>query len=94
MTMAAIPRDGPNLANAHRFLNYLMDPSVSAKFTSYVGFATANTASAQLLDPKITEGGIAFPTVEERKRLQVETADDPETTRAITRLWQKFKTGQ
>ena len=29
-----------------------------------------------------------------REKLAVQLADSPEQTRAITRMWQKFKTGQ
>jgi putrescine transport system substrate-binding protein len=35
-----------------------------------------------------------YPPPELRQKLAVQLADSPEQTRAITRLWQKFKTGQ
>jgi hypothetical protein len=35
-----------------------------------------------------------YPPPALRQKLAVQLADSPDQTRAITRLWQKFKTGQ
>jgi putrescine transport system substrate-binding protein len=93
-SMIAIPKDAPNAANAHLFINYLMDPQIIANITNFIGYANANSAAAPLLDPSIASDNIIFPTPEQQQRLFVQTDDSPEQTRAITRLWQKFKTGQ
>jgi len=93
-SMVAIPKDAPNAANAHLFINYLMDPQVIANITNFIGYANANSAATPLLDPSIASDNIIFPTPEQQQRLFVQTDDSPEQTRAITRLWQKFKTGQ
>jgi putrescine transport system substrate-binding protein len=90
----AIPRDAPDVDSAHLFLNYLMDPKVIANITNFIGFANANSAAAPLLDASIASDPIVFPPREEQQRLFVQTEDSPEQSRAITRLWQKFKTGQ
>jgi len=34
-----------------------------------------------------------YPSKELRQKLAVQLADSPDQTRAITRVWQKFKTG-
>ena len=91
---SAIPKDAPNAANAHLFINYLMDPQVIANITNFIGYANANSAATPLLDPSIAADDVIFPTSEKQQRLFVQTDDSPEQTRAITRLWQKFKTGQ
>jgi putrescine transport system substrate-binding protein len=93
-SMVAIPKDAPNAANAHLFINYLMDPQVIANITNFIGYANANIAATPLLDPSIASDNIIFPTPEQQQRLFVQTDDPPEQTRAITRLWQKFKTSQ
>jgi putrescine transport system substrate-binding protein len=48
--LLAIPRDAPHVANAHLFINYLMNPQVSANITNSIGYANANTAATPLLD--------------------------------------------
>ena len=90
----AIPRDAPNVDSAHLFLNYLMDPKVVANITNFIGFANANSASLPLLDASIASDPIVFPPRDQQQRLFVQTEDSPEQSRAITRLWQKFKTSQ
>jgi putrescine transport system substrate-binding protein len=92
--MLAIPRDAPHVANAHRFINYLMNPQVIANITKSVGSANANIAALPLLDASIIADTSIYPTTEQRQRLFVQLEDSPEQSRAITRLWQKFKTAQ
>jgi putrescine transport system substrate-binding protein len=92
--LLAIPRDAPNVENAYRFINYVMDAHVSANISSTVAYATANLAALPLIAPSITEDTAIYPTSAERDRLFVESDETPEQLRTITRLWQKFKTGQ
>jgi putrescine transport system substrate-binding protein len=92
--MLAIPRDAPHPANAHLFINYLMKPDVIAQITNFVGSANANLGATPLLDPSIANDTASYPSPAQREKLFVQTESTPEQTRAITRLWQKFKTGQ
>jgi putrescine transport system substrate-binding protein len=92
--MLAIPRDAPNAANAHLFINYLMNPQVIANISNFIGFANANSAASPLLDASIIADPIVYPPPGQRRRLFVQSEDSPEQSRAITRLWQKFKTAQ
>jgi putrescine transport system substrate-binding protein len=92
--MLAIPRDAPNAANAHLLINYLMDPRVIANISNFIGYANANSAATPLLNASIASDPAIFPPRDQRQRLFVETEDSPEQSRAITRMWQKFKTAQ
>jgi len=92
--MLAIPRDAPNPANAHLFINYLLDPRVIANITDFIGFANANSAASPLLDASIAADTAVYPSRGEQERLFVQTEDSPDQSRAMTRLWQRFKTAQ
>ena len=92
--MLAIPRDAPHSANAHRLMNYLMDPAMAALNTELTGSANANAAAVALASPKVAADPIIYPSPQDRERLFVQTRDSAEQARAITRLWQRFKTGQ
>jgi putrescine transport system substrate-binding protein len=92
--MLAIPRDAPNVANAHLFINYLMTPQVIANISNFIGFANANSAASPLLDATIVADTIIYPPRDQQQRLFVQSEDSPEQSRAITRIWQKFKTAQ
>jgi len=92
--MLAIPKDAPHPDAAYAYLNYIMEPKVTADITNFKRFANANTASAPfVLDSVKNDPGI-YPPPELRQKLAVQLADSPDQTRAVTRLWQKFKTGQ
>ena len=92
--MLAIPRDAPHVANAHAFINYLMDPQVIADNSKFIVNANANAAATPLLDSSIASDPAIYTPPEVQRRLFVETEDTPEQSRTITRIWQKFKTGQ
>jgi putrescine transport system substrate-binding protein len=71
-----------------------MDPRVIADITDYIGLANANSAATPLLDPSIASDPMVYPPPETLRRLFPCPEYNPEQTRAISRLWQKFKTGQ
>jgi putrescine transport system substrate-binding protein len=92
--MLVIPRDAPHVANAHAFINYLMNPQVIADDTKFIGNANANLAATRLLDASVAADPAIYTPPDVQRRLFVQTEDSPEQTRAITRIWQKFKTAQ
>jgi putrescine transport system substrate-binding protein len=92
--MLAIPRDAPHADNAHLFINYLMNPTVIARISNFIGNANANSAATPLLDKEIVADAIVYPPPDQQRRLFVQVEDSPEQSRAITRIWQRFKTAQ
>lgn len=92
--MLAIPRDAPHVSNAYLFINYMMEPSVIANITKSIGYANANLAASPLLDASIVGDTAIYPIQDGQIRLFVETEYSTEQTRAVTRIWQRFKTGQ
>jgi len=92
--MMAVPKDAPHLEAAYRFINYVMDPHVIADISNFKRFANANAAALPFVDKSVTGDPGIYPTEETRKTLSVQLADSAEQTRAITRVWQRFKTGQ
>jgi putrescine transport system substrate-binding protein len=92
--LLAIPRDAPHPENAHAFINFLMDPEVIAKDSEFIRNANANAGSKSFLDPELLGDPVIYTPPDVQQRLFVQTEDSPELTRAMTRIWQKFKTGQ
>jgi len=91
--MLAIPKDAPDVASAHAYLNYIMTPQVMADISNFKRYANANTAAQALVLPAVKDDPGIYPPPELRQKLALQLADSPEQTRAITRMWQKFKTG-
>jgi len=92
--MLAIPKDAPDVESAYAYLNYIMTPQVMADISDFKRYANANAAAQALVLPAVREDPAIYPPLELRQKLAVQLADSLEQTRAITRLWQKFKTGQ
>jgi putrescine transport system substrate-binding protein len=92
--MLAIPKDAPDVDSAYAYMNYIMTPQVIADISDFKRYANANAAAQPLVLPAVREDPAIYPPLELRQKLAVQLADSPEQTRAITRLWQKFKTGQ
>src|SRR5450631_1663633 len=92
--MLAIPKDAPNPQSAYAFLNYMMTPQVIADVSNFKRYANANAASQPLVLPAVKDDPGIYPPPGQRQSLAVQLADSSEQTRAVTRVWQKFKTGQ
>ena len=92
--MLAVPKDAPDPESAYAFLNYMMIPQVAADVSDFRRYATANAAAQPLVQPAVRDDPGIYPPKELRQKLAVQLADSPDQTRAITRVWQKFKTGQ
>ena len=92
--MLAVPKDAPDPDSAYAFLNYMMTPQVIADVSNFKRYANANSASQPMVLPVVKDDAGIYPPLDQRQKLAVQLADSPEQTRAITRVWQKFKTGQ
>jgi putrescine transport system substrate-binding protein len=92
--MLAIPKDAPDPEAAYAYLNYIMEPKVIADISNFKRFANANLASQPDVLQSVRDDPAIYPPPELREKLAVQLADSPEQTRTITRMWEKFKTGQ
>jgi putrescine transport system substrate-binding protein len=92
--MLAIPKDAPDPDSAYAFMNYIMTPQVIADISNFKRYANANAAAQPFVQQAVRDDPGIYPPAELRQKLAVQLADSADQTRAITRMWQKFKTGQ
>ena len=92
--MLAIPADAPHPQNAHLFINYLLEPEVIAAVSNYVFYANPNAAATDLVETEIIEDPGIYPPPEVKAKLFPDLAHSARFTRAQTRAWTRFKTGQ
>jgi putrescine transport system substrate-binding protein len=92
--MMAIPADAPNPDAAHAWINFIMDPQITADITNYVSYANANEASMSLVDDAIKNDPSIFPPADVMAKLFPTVVYDARTDRVMTRLWTQVKTGQ
>jgi putrescine transport system substrate-binding protein len=92
--MLAIPKDAPHPEAAYAYINYIMEPKVIADISNFKRYANANLASQPYVLESVKDDPAIYPPPQLREKLAVQLADSPEQTRVITRMWEKFKTGQ
>lgn len=78
-----IPKNARHVENAHRFLQYLMEPEVIAGISNHVAYANANTSATRLLDKAVAEDPGIYPPAAVRAKLS--TARQPTEAEAVQR---------
>jgi spermidine/putrescine transport system substrate-binding protein len=91
MDNMVVLKESPNAYTAQVFMNYLLDPTVAAANTEYIGYLTPNKDAIPLLDPAISalyaEG--FSPSPEVMQRLEWAVRDDK--TVVFTDVWTAVK---
>lgn len=90
----AIPSDAPHVDNAYLFINYLLRPDIAARNTNATRYANGVPASLPLIAEAVRNDPAVYPTAADRAHLVPHRSHSPEYTRALTRAWTRFKTGQ
>lgn len=90
----AIPADAPHPRNAHRFIDFLMRPDIAARNAAAVHYATSVVPARQLIPAEQSADPALYPGAEERSRLHATKPHSLHFSRALTRMWTRFKTGQ
>ena len=88
-----IPADAPHVANAHKFLEYLLQPQVMADVSNYIHYANSNAKATALLDDDVRDDRAIYPDAQTRQRLFPQKTYDGKQSRAISRVWNTIKTG-
>jgi putrescine transport system substrate-binding protein len=91
--MLAIPADAPHPDNALKFINYIMEPKVTADISNNVFYANGNKAAFDLTDKAITGDPNIYPPADMAAKLVPLQAHSQDFTRLLTRAWTRIKTG-
>lgn len=90
----AIPADAPHPDNAHKFINYIMEPQVVAAITNYVFYANPNLPALEFVEEAVKSNPGIYPPAETLAKAFVMSAHSPEFEEVLTRTWTRIKTGQ
>ena len=88
-----IPADAKHVENAHKFLEYLLQPEVIAKCSDFTNYANANLASKPFIKPEVLNNPAVYPTAEVMKRLWTPKPLNEDQDREMTRAFTTIKTG-
>ncbi|KKW69215.1 spermidine/putrescine ABC transporter substrate-binding protein [Lampropedia cohaerens] len=87
----AIPADAKHVDNAHKWINYILRPEVSASLTNAVFYANPNKASLPYVKPELANDKAVFPDAEALANMIAPDTPDQATLRLITRTFTNFK---
>ena len=82
------------MANAHRFINYILRPEVHASLTNKVFYANPNAASLKFVRQDVADNKTIFLSDADKKRLTPPDSLPQDIRRVQTRLFTGFKSGQ
>lgn len=92
--LLAIPADAPHVDNAHKFIDFIMQPQIAADISNYVFYANGNAASTALISDEVKGDPAIYPPAEVKAKLFVTKAHTAQYDRLLTRSWTRIKTGQ
>ena len=88
-----IPADAARPGNAHKFINYMLRPDVSAGLTNKVFYANPVTDSKKFVKPEVASNPTVFLPPEELKKMIPPDSLSNDLRRLMTRTYTGFKTG-
>ena len=88
---AVILRESPRKETAAEFLNYLLEPAVSARIAETMRTATANAAARPLLSLATQQNATLYPPPEVMARAEWFATLTPQAQRLRDRLWTEIK---
>ena len=88
-----IPTDSPRKDNAHKFLEYILQPEVVAKCTNLTNYANGNLASKKFINPEVLSNPAVYPDAEIMQRLYTLKPLSDENERALTAAFTAMKSG-
>ena len=88
----ALLKKAKNPVNAHKFLDFVMRPDISAKITEEYRYSSPNAAARKLLPKEIRENETLYPDKAEVKRGEFEN-DIGDALPVYEKYWTRIKTG-
>jgi putrescine transport system substrate-binding protein len=88
-----IPADAAHVANAHKFINYVLRPEVHAGLTNKVFYANPNLESKKFIKPEVAGNPTVFLAPAEMAKMKAPESLNNDLRRLMTRTYTSFKTG-
>jgi spermidine/putrescine transport system substrate-binding protein len=88
-----IPAGSSHKAEAHAFLNFILDGEVGAQLSNYLAYATPNQASLPLVEQEMRDDPRIYP-AEEQLASSAMLEDVEEATTLYDQIWTRVKAGK
>ena len=90
----AIPKDAQHVAEAHKFIDFLLRPEIAARNTEVTNFANPVSASKPLLPTEIANNKSIYPDEAMERELFTVSTKEADIQKIITREWSRVKLGR
>ena len=90
----AIPKDTKHPGNAQKFINYFLQPKVSASLTNEVSYPVANKAAREFVKPEIAADKSTFLGDEDMAKMVAPESFTNEAREAMNAIFTEFKKGK
>lgn len=87
-----IPKDSKHVYAAHEFINFLLDPAVSAVNSQFIGYANPIKLSREFLG-ELVEDPVVYPPEEIQEKMWLMPSLTEEERRKVEKLMMEVKTG-
>ena len=87
----AIPKGAPHPENAHKFLDYVLDPQAGALIAEFIQYATPNEAAKKHLPKAYLENPAIFPPASVVKASEPAKYLGEEHQRLIDETWTRIQ---
>ena len=88
--LMVVPQNAPNVDNAYRFLNFLLEAEVAAANTNYLQYANPNKASEPYIDKTLIDDPGLYPSAEVWERLEILLPLTPNVETELNRIWARL----
>lgn len=85
-----IPKGAVHKKNAEVFINFILDPKVSAEISKVFPYANPNTAAHQYIDKNILNNASVYPKESDLKTAE-RLKDLGDTTKLYDKIWSEFR---
>ncbi len=87
----SILKNAPDPVAAHAFLNFMLQPQVSAKEISWTYYAQCETAAFKYMDAALSGNAVIYPNQATVQRLESQTALSSAGAQLRAQIWNEFK---
>lgn len=87
----SVLRNAPDPVAAHAFINFMLDPKISANEISTTYYAQCETAALQYMDPTLSGNATIYPNQATVARLESQTALSSDGAKLRKQIWDEFK---
>jgi len=89
-----IPKNAKNPDAAHEFINFVLQPEISALISEDIGYATPNLAGRDLLDESVANDRASYPNETDMVNAEFQEDIGDDALQVYAKYWEMLKSGQ